>query len=175
MKYVGVAAYSGSPPEAMVRATREFISELSKLVDLDRTVLVLGGYWGLMKIVVDEALLHGFKVLLFPHESMEGIEFPPEAIVVRSGTSYRVRSVFLVRTSDVLVALGGESGSIQEVVTAYTEGKPIFILWGTGFSTDRLKAFAPYIDRREIARIEIINEPITLAKRVAEALSFKSR
>ncbi len=175
MKYVGVAAYSGSPQEAMVRAAKEFIHELSRLVDLERTILVLGGYWGLMKIVVDEAILHGFKILLFPPESMEGVEFPPECIVVRTGTSYRVRSVFLVRTSDVLVALGGESGSIQEVVTAYTEGKPIFILWGTGHSTDRLEAFAPYIDKRKIARIELVNEPITLARKVAEALGLRSR
>ncbi|MCD6324303.1 MAG: hypothetical protein J7L55_04255 [Desulfurococcales archaeon] len=170
VRYVGIAAYSGDPPQTLIYAAQEFVWKLRKHLPSKNTVLVLGGYWGLMRVIVDEALKAGFKVVILPPESMEDVSFPDNAIVIRTGTSFRVRSVFLVRTADVLVALGGEAGSIQEVVTAYTEGKPIYVLGGTGFSTDRVKSLAPYIDRRMTSEIHIINDPSTLAEAVAKEL-----
>ena len=171
MKYVGIAAYSGSPSETLIEGAREFIARLAERADRDKIALVLGGYWGLMKYVVDEALDIGFKVIIMPPESMEDIYFPEDAIVIKTGTSFRVRSVFLVRTSDVLVALGGASGSIQEVVTAYTEGKNIFVLGGSGMPTDRLSSFSPYVDDRRTSKITIVNNPRELADKVIDSVS----
>jgi len=171
VKYIGIAAYSGTPSETLIEGAKEFMARLAVRVDRDRIVLVLGGYWGLMKYVVDEALDLGFKVVIIPPESMEDVNFPEDAIVIKTGTSFRVRSVFLVRTSDVLIALGGASGSIQEVVTAYTEGKDVFILGGSGMPTDRLSFFSPYIDDRKTSKITIINNPRELADRVIESIS----
>lgn len=170
MRYVGIAAYSGTPPEALVEGAREFIDRLSEGIEVGRTALVVGGYWGLMKYVVDEGLAVGFTVIIFPPESMEDIKFPDEAVVVKTGTSFRVRSVFLVRTSDVLVALGGASGSIQEIVTAYTEGKDVFVLGGSGMPTDKVSMLSPYIDNRKTSRITIINNPRELAEAVIKSL-----
>ncbi len=170
MKYVGVAAYSGEPPQTSKYAAQEFVWGLRKRVPVERVAFVLGGYWGLMKVVVDEAIKAGFRVIILPPERMEDTAFPEDALVIKTGTSFRVRSVFLVRTADVLVALGGESGSIQEIVTAYTEGKPIYVLGSTGLSTDKVKALAPYIDRRMVAEIHIVNEPLELAEAVSKAL-----
>lgn len=116
-------------------------------------MLVVGGYWGLMKEVVDLALKLGFKVIIMPPLEREDVSFPEEAIVVRTGTSYRVRSVFLVRTSDVLVVLGGGAGCIQELVTAYTEGKPSYVLVDTGMPTDFIDSMPEYLDHRKLAPI----------------------
>ncbi len=170
MRYVGIAAYSGMPFGELAEAARAFIRELGKLVDVKHTAIVTGGYWGLMRVVVDAALKEGFHVVIIPPHEEEGAPFPEDAVVVKTGTSFRVRSVFLVRTSNVLVVLGGAAGSIQEAVTAYTEGVPILVLSGYGMPTDRLRALAPYLDNRELARIYIVESPSILAKAVAKVL-----
>jgi len=91
-----------------------------------------------MKYIVDYALEKGFKIVLFPPIEKEGVEFPSNVIVIKTGVSYRVRSIFLVRTSDVLVVLGGASGTIQEITSAYCENKAIFVLVDTGFPSDKI-------------------------------------
>lgn len=124
----------------------------------------------MMRVIVDFALDLGFHVLMFPPESMEDLSFPDRAIVVKTGTSFRVRSVFLVRTSDVLVAMGGAAGSIQEVITAYTERKPVIVLSPAGMPTDKLKHLSPYVDDRKLSKIELVPTPKHLAERVHDYL-----
>ncbi len=170
MKYVGIAAYSGSPSPKLVNAAKHFIKRLGELLSPSETAIVVGGYWGLMRYVVDEALARDFKVVILPPLEREGIEYPRNALVVKTGVSYRVRSVFLVRTSDVLVVLGGGGGSIQEAVTAYTECKPVFVLAETGMDTDKLKHFSPYINGRMCSEVFLIKEPEELAESVVKAL-----
>jgi len=170
LRYVGIAAYSGPPSEPLREAAVEFIETLALCFEPSSIVLVTGGYWGLMRIIVDEALKLGFKVLILPPLEMEDVRFPPNAIVVRTGTSFRVRSIFLVRTSEVLVALGGASGTIQEVITAYAEGVPIYVLGMTGLPTDKLTVFSPYIDERKTSTIKVINDPKSLASEVCKYL-----
>ncbi|MEM2757611.1 MAG: LOG family protein, partial [Sulfolobales archaeon] len=74
---------------------------------------------------------------------------------------FRLRSIILVRTCDVLVALGGAGGTFQEIVSAYDEGRPVFVLGGRGLPTDKVKLLTPYIDDRRTSKIiytEDINE-----------------
>ena len=170
MKYVGVAAYSGSPPDHLRIAAEEFIHGLSTCARGKWDIaIVVGGYWGLMREVVDSALSEGLKVVIIPPLEMEDVRFPEGAIVVRTGTSFRVRSVFLVRTSDVLVALGGASGTMQEIVTAYTEGVPVVVL-RSGLPSDRLADLSPYIDERKIATVTYVNTPEELTNNVCRLL-----
>jgi len=170
LRYVGVAAYSGPPPDHLRTATEEFLQALSMCRQAESTVLVVGGYWGLMRVIVDEAIKLGFKVLILPPLEMEDVRYPPEAIVVRTGTSFRVRSVFLVRTSEVLVALGGAGGTLQEVITAYTEGVPVYVLGMTGMPTDKATHFSPYVDERKRAYVKVVNDPTVIAKEVCKYL-----
>ncbi len=170
MRYVGIAAYSGTPPEHLRVAAEEFIHLLSACARGRWDIaVVVGGYWGLMRYVVDAALSEGLKVVILPPLEMEDVRFPDGAIVVRTGTSFRVRSVFLVRTSEVLVAMGGASGTMQEVVTAYTEGVPVVVL-RSGLPSDRLESLAPYLDDRRIVPIAYVDTPEELANHVCRLL-----
>ncbi len=153
MKIVAIAAYSGNPPPNLVEEVRKFVRYVATRCGSSITFLV-GGYWGLMKYFVDEVLNHGMKVVILPPISREDYDFPSEAIVLRLGVDYRVRSVFLARACDVLVALGGAAGTMQEIFTAYCEGKPIALLVGYGLDSDRLQQFVPCIDERCTSRIE---------------------
>jgi len=170
LRYIGVAAYSGPPPDHLKAAAEEFLQTLALCRSVDDTAIVTGGYWGLMKYVVDQALSLGFRVIIIPPLEMEDIQFPLDALVIRTGTSFRVRSIFLVRTSEVLVALGGAAGTMQEIVTAYTEGIPIFVLGMTGLPTDKLYGLAPYLDNRKRAEIRFFNDPKTLTQAVCKYL-----
>ncbi len=170
MRYIGIAAYSGPPPDHLKAAAEEFLHNLALCRSVDDIVIVTGGYWGLMKYIVDHALSIGFKVIIIPPLEMEDIRFPLNALVIRTGTSFRVRSVFLVRTSEVLVALGGAAGTMQEIVTAYTEGIPIFVLGMTGLPTDKFYSLSPYLDDRKRSEIKFFNDPKSLTQAVCKYL-----
>ena len=170
MRYIGIAAYSGPPPDHLKAAAEEFLHNLALCRSVDDIVIVTGGYWGLMKYIVDHALSIGFKVIIIPPLEMEDIKFPLNALVIRTGTSFRVRSVFLVRTSEVLVALGGAAGTMQEIVTAYTEGIPIFVLGMTGLPTDKFYSLSPYLDDRKRSEIKFFNDPKSLTQAVCKYL-----
>ena len=163
---IAIAAHGEKTGSEVVEKAETFIEHLARECGVEDIVLLLGGYWGLMRSVVDKALSVGFKVVLLPPVEVENeISFPERAVVLKTGLSYRQRSVVLVRSSDILVALGGASGTIQEVVTAYTEAKPTLVLQGTGMPTDKLAHLAPYIDDRKLTKIELIKSPIELARR----------
>ncbi len=142
--------------------------------NVEDLVFVVGGYWGLMKVIVDLALELGFRVLVIPPLEQEDVLFPEKAIVVRTGTSYRVRSVFLVRTSDVLVVLGGGAGCIQELVTAYTEGKPSYVLVDTGLPTDITEKMPEYLDYRKLAPIMKYRDENTLLRDLCDYLKTET-
>ncbi len=171
MKYVGVAAYSGEPPTALAEDAKEFVNGLVRCGGTHKIALVTGGYWGLMKVLVDQALKSGLHVIIVPPIELESIEYPENAFVIKSGTSFRLRSVILVRTSDVLVALGGAGGTFQEIVTAYDEGKSVYVLGGRGLPTDKVKLLAPYIDNRRTSRIVYVESVAELVNEVCKELS----
>ena len=167
-RVLGIAALGTEPDAVLVGKAETFVEGVSSRCP--GTVLALGGYWGLMRRVVDFAIRRGLLVLVFPPVEAENLEFPDSVVVVKTGLSYRLRSVALVKTSDVLVALGGEAGTIQEVVTAYTEKKPVLVLAGTGLSTDRLEMLGEYVDARKTSRLEFYTDPSALARRACELL-----
>lgn len=172
VKLVAVAAHSEPPKLEHELRIKEFTRLLSSRCG-ESTVLLVGGYWGFMKTLVDEALTAGLKVVIFPPIEKEYVDFPEKAVVIRSGLSYRLRSVMMVRSSDALVVLGGASGTMQELVTAYTEGKPVFLLM-SGLATDRAASLAPYLDERRIAEIRVYTEVQTLIEELCDYL-FKTR
>jgi uncharacterized protein (TIGR00725 family) len=163
---VGIAAYSGEPSSSLIEACRVFIARLASSCR-DDIILIVGGYWGLMKCIVDEALLRGITVVILPPSDRDNHRFPKKATVISTGLDSRGRSVALARSSDVLVSLGGAIGTLLEILLAYSYGKPVYILEGTGLDTDRYKGLIdPYADSRRLAKITYVREPEKLAEEV---------
>jgi hypothetical protein len=172
--YIGVAAHSGEPGPELAKATRRFIMLLREKCGLNHRIVV-GGYWGLMRVVVDEALDKGFAVIVLPPVEEEDAPFPEKAIVVKTGLSFRGRSVALARSSDVLVVLGGGSGCIQEAVTAYTEAKPVYALVGTGYPTDIIEKWPEYLDERRLAPVRKYRDIDHLVEDLCKEEAVKTR
>ncbi len=160
---IAIAVHSSSS-----RDTEEKVARFINSLDCKPTILV-GGYWGLMKTVVDEALKRGFKVTVFLPIEREDIDLPENVIRVNTGCEFRCRSVMLVRSSDVLVSLGGEVGTMIEIFMAYAMGKPLFVLSNTGLSSDVIvRAFPEYIDQRKVTKPKYFDSPEELAKEVCK-------
>ncbi|GAB6943845.1 SLOG cluster 4 domain-containing protein [Vulcanisaeta sp. JCM 14467] len=162
---IAIAAHS-SPVDPRTEAmAREFLRELHS--QCPTATLLLGGYWGFMKTIVDEALNLGFRIaVILPIERYD-VELPSGVTRIDSGCEFRCRSVIMVRSSDALVALGGGAGTIIEVLLAYAMGKPAYVLVGTNLSSDSLpKAFPEYVDDRRVIRIRYFDDPVKLAREV---------
>ncbi|MBP1357044.1 MAG: LOG family protein [Sulfolobus sp.] len=123
--------------------------------------IILGGYWGLMKNVADAAAERGLRVIFIMPENAKVYPEPrDEFIIINTGLEYRARSVTLCKSSDVLVSLGGEAGTIIEIIMGYAMGIPVVVLKGTGLPTDNLeKAFNDYVDRRKTSKITYVDSP----------------
>jgi len=137
MLQIGVAAFSGTPLHQHVVCGYEFVNVIAERCGRD-CVLVLGGYSGLMRVIVDAAVEKGLQVMLILPREYEGERFPSNVLLVRTGMDSSARSMILVRSSDVLVALGGGIGTIVEVFSAYGMFVPVILVSKTGLPTDRV-------------------------------------
>ncbi|MDK6028219.1 hypothetical protein QPL79_02415 [Ignisphaera sp. 4213-co] len=165
------AAYSEEPEKSVVINAIKVVDNLKRYCS--NVVIFVGGYWGLMKNIVDRAIENGFQVVIVSPISGEETDFPEEAIVFKPGVDYRVRSVFMVRSCNALIAVGGESGTIHEIVAAYTEGKPVYVL-KSGLSSDRIELLAPHIDRRALSEIKMFSDPEKLVEALANEVCTKN-
>lgn len=173
---IGVAAFGSHAPPKRVDLAREFVRVLSECCS--DAVLVLGGYRGLMKVVVDEAVERGLGVMLVIPRDYEADEFPARVVVVRTGMGKRERSGVLVRSSDVLVSLGGGIGTLTEVLMAYSYGIPVVQVVNYSmedFLTDRFaRCFAKgVLDRRVGGSIIYVGRGVEAAVRACEAVGVK--
>lgn len=60
-------------------------------------------------------------------------------ILVFTGSGLMGREVVNIRTSDIVVIVGGRSGTLGELAIAYDEGKLIGVVTGTGGISDRVR------------------------------------
>jgi len=171
LKTVAFAAYSGTPMENHVENARRIVRELKKCGG--SLTIAVGGYWGLMKSIVDEALAQGFRVVVYPYIDRENMDYPGDVIVVKTGLPPEARSIPLVRSSDILIALGGGVGTMIEVLLAYSMGKTVYLL-KNGFPSDRLEHLAPFIDERRLAELRVYDDPVKLARDACIELSSTS-
>ena len=171
---VVVAAHSSEPSRDVVEKAKAFVRELAKCGR--EITLLLGGYWGLMKVVVDEALDLGMRVVVVLPLEREDVEVPKGVIRVNTGCEYRCRSVVLVRSGDVLVSLGGGSGTMAEMLMAYAMGIPVFALVNTGMYSDELaRAFPEYFDERRAVKINYFSDPGELARAVCSFRGVRAK
>lgn len=164
---IGVAAHSGQVTKELEKKAENFVKSLSECKK--EIKLLLGGYWGLMKTVVDKALELDIPVILFIPLEREDVILPNRVIKVYTGCEYRCRSVMLVRSSDVLVSLGGGVGTGIELFMAYAMGKSIYSLVNTGLSTDKFGiTFQEYFDDRQVVKVKYFEDPEKMAYSVCK-------
>ena len=155
---VGVlTTYEERVPEHIRRMAYELGFELARR----GYIIITGGDGGLMKDVARGATdAGGIAVGILSHELARVPEDHPYhnphlTVRIRAEMSYEGRSAIVVASSDVLVVLAGGCGTLVEVAMAYSMGKPVVVLEGSGLLADRLREMFPdgYLDHRHIIRL----------------------
>ncbi len=132
---IGIIGYSGDVSLPHIRRLKPLVSALvPQLVGMG-ALIYTGGRDGVMELVFKYADAAGGKVVaVLP----SGSDIASGHIIIDTGLDMIGRSITLVRSVDVVVAIGGGAGTLVEMFMANSYGKPLFIPRGTGEWTDRL-------------------------------------
>ena len=140
---VGVMG-SATPPiadDALAHAR-----ELGRAVARAGCTLITGACPGLPYAAVEGAkaeggLVVGISPALSEHEHVRRFHSPVRGfdVLVYTGSGLMGREVVNIRSSDMVVILGGHSGTLGEFAIAYDEGRLIGVLNGTGGVADLIR------------------------------------
>jgi uncharacterized protein (TIGR00725 family) len=171
---ISFAAHSEPPSKELYDAIIQLVDKLYELLG-DNMIFYLGGYYGTMKSIADEACRRGISSVFIMPYSATYVPRKKCFIPVNTGMEMRERSEILVLSGDVLIAVGGYAGTIIEILIAYSNNRDSYVLTGYSMPSDLLeKIFSPYVDPRRNARIKYYyKDPIRLATEVAEDLMRK--
>lgn len=88
-------------------------------------------------------------------------------VLIFTGSGLMGREVVNIRSSDIVVIIGGRSGTLGELAIAYDEGKLIGVLTGTGGISDMVNEILAACAKETGARVVYDADPVRL---VEEAL-----
>ena len=152
---IGVIGYSGSINSATIKSIENNCTATGRLVARLHHTLFTGGRNGVMELTSKGAKEAGGTVVgVLPVNEPEGNVY--NDVRVQTGMDYMMRSLVLVHTVDLGITIGGEIGTLFEMVSAYAYGKPIVLFRGTGGWTDRIADMlidGEYLDNRRIVKI----------------------
>jgi len=134
---VGVIG-SGECSEELSSLAREVGREIARRGG----ILICGGLGGVMEAACEGAKEEGgLTIGILPGTSREDAN-PYVDIPIATGLS-DARNVIIVRSSDVLIAVGGRWGTLSEIAFALKFGKPVVCLKGWDMLPDVHRALDP--------------------------------
>lgn len=90
-------------------------------------------------------------------------------VMIYTGSGLMGREVIAVRSCDIVIIVGGRSGTLGEFSIAYDEGRLIGILEGSGGIADKIKRFIRTIQKPTGSKIIFSSEPEELIAKLLEA------
>lgn len=117
----------------------------------------------------------GISPALSLDEHVHKYHSPSDAfdVLVYTGSGLMGREVTNIRSSDMVVILGGRSGTLGEFAIAYDEGKLIGVLEGTGGITTQIPELVVSFNKDTGANIIYDAEPKALVARLADAYTSR--
>lgn len=94
-------------------------------------------------------------------------------VIIYTGSGLMGREITGIRSCDIVVLVGGRSGTLGEFAIAYDEGKLIGVLTGTGGIADHIPALVEVIAKDTGAQIIYDDDPWLLISKLVEI--YKSR
>lgn len=89
--------------------------------------------------------------------------------IVYTGSGLMGREITTIRSCDIVVIVGGRSGTLGEFAIAYDEGKLIGVLEGTGGVADHVREVVRIVNKTTRAEIIYDRDPVSLLDRCLEA------
>jgi uncharacterized protein (TIGR00725 family) len=154
-RYIAVCGPDPCSPEVGEQA-----EEVGRLLSRAGAVLVCGGLGGSMEAAARGAASEGGTVLgILPGASRTGAN-PYLTLSIPTGMG-EARNILIVRSSDALIAVAGEFGTLSEIAFALKSGVPVVGLgtWELSRAGRRVEAF-PQVSSPE----EAVREALRLAE-----------
>jgi uncharacterized protein (TIGR00725 family) len=125
---------------------KQVTEELARALAGRDCVLVTGATTGLPALVANAfRAAGGFALGISPaenrgeHLTRYGLPEDGADVIIYTGFGYKGRNVINVRSADIVIIVGGATGTLNEFTIAYDEGKIIGVLEGTGGVADHLR------------------------------------
>jgi uncharacterized protein (TIGR00725 family) len=89
-------------------------------------------------------------------------------VLVYTGSGLMGREVINIRSSDLVVIVGGQSGTLGEFAIAYDEGRLIGVLAGTGGVADMIDDVVSRLTKQTGAHVIYDGDPVVLVERLID-------
>ena len=166
---IGVMGSAGGAIEA---ALADRCAELGRAIADCGCAIVTGGCPGLPHHAVigckqRGGLTIGVSPAISQHEHVTQYKSPTDHIdvLIFTGMGLMGREVIGVRSCDIVIVVGGRSGTLGEFAIAYDEGRLIGVLTGSGGVADHIDDFLPVMHKPTGSRILYDNDPRKLVER----------
>lgn len=166
----------GSATGKLPKTHRKLAFDLGRVIAYENCITVTGACPGLPLEAAKGAngaggLVVGISPGLSEWEHVNKYHSPVEYhdVLIFTGSGLMGREVVNIRSSDIVVIIGGRSGTLGEFSIAYDEGKLIGVLQGTGGITAEIKDIVSIIKKKTGARVIYDTDPENL---IRELLSY---
>jgi uncharacterized protein (TIGR00725 family) len=139
-------------------------------------ILITGATTGLPDVVAKSFRRNGgFAVGVSPAENhgehVGRYHLPDDGadVMIYTGFGYKGRNVVNVRSADIVIILGGATGTLNEFTIAYDEGKIIGVLEGSGGVADHVRDIIEFCRKPTQEKVVFDDDPAKLVARCVEA------
>jgi uncharacterized protein (TIGR00725 family) len=156
-------------------------AELGAAIARAGCMLITGATTGLPAMVAQSFRAHGgFAVGVSPAENHQehvrryGLPDDGADLIVYTGFGYKGRNVINVRSSDIVLVIGGATGTLNEFTIAYDEGKIVGVLEGSGGVADHLGEIIDACKKPTAGKILFNRDPVKLVECCVAAFAAAS-
>jgi hypothetical protein len=107
------------------------------------------------------------------HVARYGLPEDGADVMIFTGFGYKGRNVINVRSADIVLILGGATGTLNEFTIAYDEGKIVGVLEGSGGIADHIREIIKVCNKPAIGKVFFDSDPVKLVDRCVVAVQLK--
>jgi len=140
-------AIIGSAKLSFISDISSQIEELAKALVANDCIVLAGSCGGVGNLVARSVYLHGGCTIgISPcassreHIDKYGDESNCFSSFIYCGNGFKGRNVVLVQSSDAVISICGQTGTLNELTIAYDSTRPIGLLKNTGGITDTIES-----------------------------------
>ena len=140
--------------------------QLGAAIAARRCICLTGATTGLPDMVAraaarQGALTIGISPAASRREHVERYALPDDGagILIYTGFGLKGRNVVNIRSSDIVIIMGGATGTLNEFTIAYDEGKVIGVLQGSGGVADHIQDVLGFCQKQTLARVVFSSDP----------------
>ncbi len=163
----------GSATGKLTQKHRKLASDLGRVIAKEGCITITGACPGLPLESAKAAsraggLVVGISPGLSEWEHVHKYRSPVKYhdVLIFTGSGLMGREVVNIRSSDIVVIVGGRSGTLGEFSIAYDEGKLIGVLLGTGGITTEIENIVNIVRKETGARVLYDTDPQKLVRRL---------